>query len=146
MGQRVNIQYSIDLKELPVEMEGLIAKAERKLAQCHNELQSLIMRYKRDVLMTTACTNDLSDLRENLTDIDFILEDTINLINGYVTYQLQKKDDYNEQEISEEKAEEFQKELMGTPSYDPEPSDELENHLFEEQLKEKISSFKNAMK
>ncbi len=99
MGQRVNVHYSVDLEELPTEVENLISKAEGRLAMCHQALQTLIKRYDKHILMTTACTEDIGSLREGLASIDFILNDASNIINGYVSYQLQ---DNNETAQDEE--------------------------------------------
>jgi len=90
MGQRVSVHYTVDLEELPAEVENLLTKAEKKLGNCHAELQGLIKRYNSQVLMTTACTQDISMLRESLANVDFILNDATNIINGFVTYQLQE--------------------------------------------------------
>tara|TARA_Y100000310_G_scaffold103603_1_gene101982 strand:+ start:90 stop:470 length:381 start_codon:yes stop_codon:yes gene_type:complete len=90
MGQRVNVHYSVDLEELPTEVENLIGKAEKKIGECHQELQDLIKRYNSQLLMTTACTQDVNVLRESLANVDFILHDATNIINGFVSYQLQE--------------------------------------------------------
>tara|TARA_Y100000034_G_C6532999_1_gene229713 strand:+ start:31 stop:411 length:381 start_codon:yes stop_codon:yes gene_type:complete len=91
MGQRVNVQYSVDLEELPVEVENLLSKAERKLAGCLKDLQALIKSYNHQLLMTTACTQDMGAIREELANVDFVLNDAGNIINGFVSYQLQDK-------------------------------------------------------
>jgi len=89
MGQRVNVHYTVDLEELPEEVENLLSKAEGRLSTCYQTLQTLIKRYDQHILMTTACTEDIGALREGLASIDFMLNDASNIINGYVSYQLQ---------------------------------------------------------
>jgi len=80
----------VDLEELPAEVENLLTKAEKKLGTCYQELQELIKSYNSQILMTTACTQDVNVLRESLANVDFILHDATNIINGFVSYQLQE--------------------------------------------------------
>tara|TARA_Y100000034_G_C6528393_1_gene227626 strand:+ start:28 stop:405 length:378 start_codon:yes stop_codon:yes gene_type:complete len=123
MGQRVNVHYSVDLEELPTEVENLLGKAEKRLAHCHQELQVLIKKYNAELLMTTACTQDVGDLREALANVDFILNDASNIIHGFVSYRLKPTvEDAREEEP-----------LPSNPYVDA------------EQLNEKIQQFKDSL-
>jgi hypothetical protein len=150
MAQRVNIQYSIDIKELPGEMEGFLSKAERKLGKCHQELQKLIARYQRDILMTPVCSEEISVLRQTLTDVDFILEDTTTIINGYVAYQVRPKDSSvpGPDKMIEQRLSELQKEMEGatSPGEDETNGTSLNETIStDETLEAKIKTFKNMM-
>ena len=88
MSNRVKIQYSIDLDELPAELNTLLGKAEHKLQGCHQDIQDLIKSYNPDTLMTMATTKEISDLREGLMAIDLTLGDIMHIIFSYVDYEL----------------------------------------------------------
>ena len=83
MRQRVNIQYSIDLEELPWEVNSLISRASTKLVKASNTLSDIHQRGAAS-LLTLKAIKDISLLRESLANIDFILEDTTNIISGYI--------------------------------------------------------------
>jgi hypothetical protein len=127
MGQRVNIQYSIDLEDLPAEMEGLIAKAEDRLAHCHRELQTLIQASNRKAIMTTACTDEISNIREGLADADFILNDVVTIIHSYVEYKVTKRE-----------------KVLGPPVSSP-VSEEISDVEYENQLEQQVKSFKDSL-
>jgi hypothetical protein len=73
-------------------MEGLIAKAEDRLARCHREIQTLIEASNPKAIMTTACTDEISNVREGLADADFILNDVVTIIHSYVEYKVAKRE------------------------------------------------------
>jgi hypothetical protein len=123
MGQRVNVRYSVDLEELPTEVENLIGKAEKKIGECHQELQDLIKKYRGELLMTTACTQGIGDLREDLANVDFILNDASNIIHGFVSYRLKPT-------------------VEDTREEEPLPSNP---YVDAEQLNEKIQQFKDSL-
>jgi len=83
MRQRVNIQYSIDLEELPWEVNSLISRASTKLVKASNTLSDIHQR-EAESLLTLKAVEGISLLRQRLADIDFILEDTTNIISGYI--------------------------------------------------------------
>ena len=85
MRQRVNIQYSIDLEELPWEVNSLISRASTKLVKASNTLSDIHQR-EAESLLTLKAVEDISLLRESLANIDFILEDTTNIISGYINH------------------------------------------------------------
>jgi hypothetical protein len=88
MKERVNIQYSVDMEELPIEVERLLNKAEKRLATCYKDLQALLKTYNHQILMTTACTHDIGTIREGFINVDFLLNDASSIINGFVSHQL----------------------------------------------------------
>ena len=149
MAQRVNIQYSIDVKELPGEMEGFLSKAERKLGKCHQELQKLIARYQRDILMTPVCSEEISALRQTLADVDFILEDTTTIINGYVAYQVRPKDSSAaaSDKMIEQRLTELQKEMAVAAPVEgaSNGASSIDTIAADETLEDKIKTFKNMM-
>jgi hypothetical protein len=78
MGQRVNIQYSVELDELPDEVNRLFGDAIRQL----------------DALSPVGGTGTeglekLDTLRHRLAKIDIMLGDIQNIVEGYVRFKTQ---------------------------------------------------------
>ena len=105
MGKRVKVQYSISLEELPGEVSNLLIKAEQKLEACHKNVQSMIKSYNHDILMTTAATKEISELRESLIDVDLTLGDITNIIFSYVDYELKRQEEPKFIPVSDEDVE-----------------------------------------
>ena len=78
---RVNIQYSIDLEELPNEVERLLYKATNSLEEAVDQGDIL---EEREDLLTVATLNKINDLRMCLTRTDLILEDMVKIVGGYL--------------------------------------------------------------
>ena len=78
---RVNIQYSIDLSELPTEVERMLFKVTDCIDGAAQEGQTL---ENQDDLLTIGTLNKISDLRLCLSRADLILEDMVKIIGGYV--------------------------------------------------------------
>lgn len=149
MKQRVNIQYSIDLEELPKEIENLLTRTEHKLSKCQEDIQSIIKNHDYDTLMTMACTKEISELREKLTDVDFVLEDVATIVSSYIAYQLSKSSEtsLDTPEALRQKMEDLQKELADGPLLDSEAVPENDNGApHNEPLEEQIKNFKSATK
>ena len=111
MGQRVNISYSIDIEELPDEVTALINKAQTGI----EELSEINREWEIDFL-SLATVNKITELRECMTKVDYILNDVTNIINGYIYYQTQPSQDMDtdaslatEMDGLEAKLEEFKK-------------------------------------
>jgi chromosome segregation ATPase len=121
MGRRINIQYSIDLEELPLEVNKLVIRAADKLSGCNVNIKQLQKEYNQKTMMTTASTHDISLLRAKLADVDYILADIDNLIKSYVSYQLNKETDQSDPTENEEEI----------PSEDVMTPDELEKRIEE---------------
>ncbi|MEC7125002.1 MAG: hypothetical protein VXW16_03940 [Bacteroidota bacterium] len=79
MSQRVNIQFSIDLEELPVEIDRLINKFGSELettGQLYNELTT--------ELTSVNAINEINDLRLSLARADHVLDDVSKIITGFI--------------------------------------------------------------
>ena len=91
MKQRVNISYSIDLEELPQQIEYLLEKAEKKLSETCDEFKTLIETNNSRMTMSNLQIEKISQLREKLMDVDFILNDVNVIVGGYVGYKIQNQ-------------------------------------------------------
>jgi|ETNvirenome_6_85_1030632.scaffolds.fasta_scaffold00198_24 hypothetical protein len=86
MGQRVNIQYSIDLDNLPEEAKRLLNTAVIKLKHGITDILPSLSQREMGEMLTLSTINDIERLRKTLSDADFILNDTMNIINGYISH------------------------------------------------------------
>ena len=83
MGQRVNIQYSVDLGELQSEVDRLFAKAIKEL-----DLTAPVGGTPK-LKLGTEGLEKLDVLRRKLARIDIMLGDVQNIVEGYVRFKTQ---------------------------------------------------------
>lgn len=121
MGQRVNIQYSVELEDLQKEVTRLFDNAIEVL-----ELNPIRTRPDRDtIILGTDGLEQIDLLRRRLAKVDIMLGDIQNIIEGYVRFKTQAPEPpTREREIP------FQQ-----------TSEELEI----EQLEDKIEMFRRAL-
>lgn len=81
MGQRVNIQYSVELDDLDEEVNRLFGKAIKEL-----DLAAPVGGTPR-IKLGTDGLEQLDFLRRKLAKIDIMLGDVQNIIEGYVNYK-----------------------------------------------------------
>ena len=84
MNQRVNIQYSVKIQELEGEVGRLITKT-------FKELDSLADAYKIENILSLQTAETVELLRQKLADIDYMLQDTHNIVIGYLNYKTQSQ-------------------------------------------------------
>lgn len=110
MGQRVNIQYSVELDELPNEVNRLFGDAIRQLDVLASVGGTPTLKLGTDGL------DKLDDLRRKLAKIDIMLGDIQNIVEGYVRFKTQPE----------------QPRVPDSPS----EAEEMKSEYLEEQLKE----------
>ena len=82
MLKRVNIQYSIDLDELPNEVDRIYSTAK----SLFNELK--IPEKNGKDLLTSEVLKDIDATRKSLANLDHILNDVSGIVGAYVNYEL----------------------------------------------------------
>jgi len=85
MGERINIQYSVDVGDLPREVGRLLERA-------FNEYQMLQSSCRTDIqksVMSHEMVEHIDEIRLILAAIDHGLSDASNIIVGYLNYKSQ---------------------------------------------------------
>jgi|TARA_R110000824_G_scaffold160957_1_gene335935 hypothetical protein len=153
MKQRVNIQYSIGLEELPLESQRILNKAVRKLNDCASGLQELDSNLNKDSdnMLTSTTVDSVSSLREELAGVDFMLHDLTKIVGGYVSYKMgesigeeeeepaEPEPDTHESDLKQKIAEQMSKLAPNSGGMPPEIFDHFNNA---EQIKNKLAEFK----
>jgi hypothetical protein len=100
MGQRVNIQYSVELEELQSEVDRLFANSIKEL-----DLIAPVGGTPK-LKLGSEGLEKLDTLRRKLAKIDIMLGDVQNIVEGYVRFKTQPADSRIPDSLSE--AEEFE--------------------------------------
>jgi len=83
MGQRINIQYSVDIERLPREvgrlLEGVFNDYQLLQGDCVNDGKITLLSYKM--------AEKIDKIRLSLAAIDHGLQDTSNIIVGYLEHK-----------------------------------------------------------
>ena len=82
--KRVNIQFSIDLEQLPPEVSRLFVRAEGHAEEAFTTFSTF--EYRENPLTVTSL-NKIGDIRLALTKADLVLNDLENIISGFLRMQ-----------------------------------------------------------
>ncbi len=85
--ERVSLQYSISLSELPTEVSRLINKVAGQVKECHNEMLPALVDMDDDSRLELKTCKALSNIRDTLAASVCVLDDVNNIIEGYVRHQ-----------------------------------------------------------
>jgi len=85
MGQRINIQYSVDIDELDGEVRRLMEEAYTR----YSSLQKVCNNGRGPVLSNETLEN-IDHFRLEMAGIDHQLNDIMNIISGYLHYKAQE--------------------------------------------------------
>jgi hypothetical protein len=92
MTNRVSIQYSIDLEELPDELNRICSKAKQLL------VNTSIPDKSGPELLTSEGLKQIDQTRKNLVALDHILSDVSGIIRSYVDFEMSHLDPPSEGE------------------------------------------------
>tara|TARA_B100000902_G_C27071049_1_gene794040 strand:+ start:35 stop:499 length:465 start_codon:yes stop_codon:yes gene_type:complete len=103
MSQRVNIQYSVNIEELPSELDRLSKLIDSELKQ----LSSMALADgDEEVDISLQSIFNINEIRSKIASIDHSLLDVANIMNGYINYLTtpEKQEDENteNQEVESE--------------------------------------------
>jgi len=87
MGQRVNIQYSVEMEDLKGEVERLLEGVHTTLHYADTFLADGVLLQKEMLSLKTL--EDIDQIRLQLAKADFTLGDVTSIVKGYISYQTQ---------------------------------------------------------
>ena len=87
--QRVSIQYSIGIEELPTEVMRLLKKTQEQLEGIIQKDIPELSEIERSHILSLNTLTDVSVVRKKLSLVDNILRDMEHIINGFVSYRVQ---------------------------------------------------------
>jgi len=82
MTQRVNIQYSINLDDLPTEVDRIFRVATQQLSEI------TLPQEDPTGLLDAAALKSIAQTRRELASLDHILNDLSGIISSYVEYEI----------------------------------------------------------
>ncbi len=80
--QRINIQYTIDMEELPREVTKIYDKAVKQLRTVN------LTKISEQEILNSGTVKMIEEARHNLAKVDIMLSDAQSIINSYVEYEL----------------------------------------------------------
>ena len=88
MEQRVNIQYSIDIEELPSEVARMFKRAGQLLESLSGDSMKNLTALSEDNALTIDTLDKIDNVRKHLAAIDYCMHDATNIINGYINLKM----------------------------------------------------------
>jgi len=86
MGQRINIQYSVDIDDLAEEVNRLMDEAHDRYSSLQNDFKA----NGDNTVLSYEMANKVDKIRVQLAATDHRLSDVINIISGYLHYRAQE--------------------------------------------------------
>jgi hypothetical protein len=125
---RVNLQYSISLKELPGEVDRLIDKVVNQIKDCHTSTAAGLRKEKTQDNLSLKTVDAITKARDSLTAAVCALDDLTNIINGYIRYRSQPADPEGPQR-EQQSAQEAESPLSTAIPQLPFPMEELADKM-----------------
>ena len=82
MGERVNLQYTIELDDLGMEVTRLLAEAHTQL-----DVVSIPQPKSEPEVLSLRTLEHVDDIRQRLAKLDYCLRDINNIIGAYINYR-----------------------------------------------------------
>jgi uncharacterized protein Yka (UPF0111/DUF47 family) len=142
MGQRVNIQYSIAIEEMEEEITRIFSKSVTALQQCSQQLKGIEKKLQSKPILSSETVESIADCREELSTIDYMLEDISKIISGYVMYKLKDSAEEEEPALSDEASGQIGSQVDQMKSALSQLG--LSDRQFPDNLEEEIEKFKNS--
>jgi|TARA_R110000824_G_scaffold51952_2_gene144446 hypothetical protein len=83
MGERINLQYTIELDELEVEVDRLLSAARDQL----NTMELPLPDGDIQPTLSLSTLENIDNTRQKLAKLDYCLRDITNIIGAYVNYR-----------------------------------------------------------
>ena len=85
MKERVNIQYSIDIDQLPPETTRLLNRATKQLTLITTGVSA--WNIQADEVMSLSTMSKIDELRQNIAELDYMLSDVHSLVASFINYK-----------------------------------------------------------
>ena len=85
--ERVSLQYSISIDELPEEVSRLVDKVSTQVANCHTTMLPQLIKMGPNERLSLAACQSINEVRDQLTAALCVLDDVNNIVEGYVKHQ-----------------------------------------------------------
>jgi hypothetical protein len=147
--QRVSLQYSIELSQLPEEVLRLARQSNKILNSPAPGGIDDLLEMQGDEILSLRAIQCIENERQKFLDAGYILDDMVNIINGYISYKVQEnvgraqessastEEDSDEEHLPEPRAQTLP---VAPPMPKLDPSDFLPDDLAE-----KLTEFREAV-
>jgi len=95
--QRVSIQYSIGIQELPEEVMRLLTKTQSQLNELIDQSIPELLGLSRENVLSLNTLTDVAVVRKKVSLADHILRDIENIVSGFVSYRVHETQPENEE-------------------------------------------------
>ena len=85
--ERINIQYSIDIDELPTEIKNLLTKVDSHLAVLTTQTATDLKNIPDKELLSLNTLEEVDKFRRRLATMDYILNDITSIMGGYLEFK-----------------------------------------------------------
>jgi hypothetical protein len=85
--ERVNIQYSVDVEELPAEVKRLLSRANKHIESLLASAAPAVTGTADSDVMSVTMLQDIDQHRRRLAAADYILNDVMNIVSGYLEFK-----------------------------------------------------------
>jgi thiamine biosynthesis protein ThiC len=92
MGQRVNIQYSVDLEDLEEEVARMVKRVATSLDGLVQELDQAAGPAGAGSCLTLRTLEEVANIRQKMMKADYALIDVVNIISSYIHYKSQPEE------------------------------------------------------
>ena len=147
--QRVSLQYSIELSQLPEEVLRLAKQSSKILNGTAVGGIEDLLEMQGDEILSLRAIQCVENERQKFLDAGYILDDIVNIINGYISYKVQENVGRTQESMpTEEESLDDEQTLARRPSTlpvpPPMPKFEASDFLPED-LADKLKEFREAV-
>ena len=153
--QRVNLQYSIELQNLPREVLRLVEKSNEILKSTADDGLDKLLELPLNEVLSLRAIQCIENERQKYQAADHVLDDVVNIINSYVSYKVQE----NAEKLQETSVENTNTETQQAPEIVDGPPSSQSTRLppppkmptldpssfLPEDLSKKLEEFREAM-
>ena len=141
LNQRVNIQYSIDIEELPFEVKRLLKRAHDLTSQLEKQDFSTLDKITPGSALSLSTLQEVDVLRKKIAGVDYVLNDVSSIINGFLDFKLKASQPTSDKETQGA-------EMPPPPSHPAlPPEDSVDSQLYEKfsNIQQQLNNFQERI-